>query len=102
MYVESRSGAKINLVLNHGWLVLIKNLEDFARCASNGYYFLASYSHEIRSVEFIVWGTSVGELFLNMKLMALSLLQVSVNVQYGLNDRKTPVVCFTLPAKITT
>ncbi|OXA60402.1 ecdysteroid-regulated 16 kDa protein [Folsomia candida] len=27
---------------------------------------------------------------------------VSVNVQYGLNDRKTPVVCFTLPAKITT
>lgn len=25
---------------------------------------------------------------------------VSVNVQYGLNDNKTPVVCFTLPAKI--
>jgi len=26
---------------------------------------------------------------------------VSVQVQYGLNDKKTPVVCFTLPAKIT-
>jgi len=26
---------------------------------------------------------------------------VSVNVQYGLNDGKSPVVCFTLPAKIS-
>ncbi|OXA52534.1 ecdysteroid-regulated 16 kDa protein [Folsomia candida] len=26
---------------------------------------------------------------------------VSVSVQYGLNDNKTPVVCFTLPAKIS-
>jgi len=26
---------------------------------------------------------------------------VSVNVQYGLNDGKSPVVCFSLPSKIT-